>query len=131
MRTPIQYALTYPERAQGISRKMDWANPFTMHFEPPDEKKFPAIKLAYNVAQLGGTAGAVLNAANESAVAAFMSGNICFGRIAEVVAATLQAHQLQRAPSLDDLLDADRWARRTADKFMQSESRSTTFVSQS
>jgi 1-deoxy-D-xylulose-5-phosphate reductoisomerase len=54
MRTPIQYALTYPERAEGCSRRMDWRSAFCLHFEPPDFERFPALKLAYEVAEAGG-----------------------------------------------------------------------------
>lgn len=111
MRTPIQYALTYPERADGISRRLDLSKAFTLHFEPPDFERFPALQLAYDVAKKGATAGAVLNAANETAVAAFMAGQISFGEISRLVQLTIDAHQLQTAPSLDDLLAADRWAR--------------------
>ncbi len=111
MRTPIQYALTYPERADGISRRLDLTKAFVLHFEPPDMARFPAIKLAYDVARMGGTAGAVLNAANEAAVADFMAGTISFGEISRRVGLTIAAHRLQRDPTLDDLLAADRWAR--------------------
>jgi 1-deoxy-D-xylulose-5-phosphate reductoisomerase len=114
MRTPIQYALTYPHRSPGISRRLDLTKAFELHFEPPDLDRFPALRVAYDVAGKGGTAGAVLNAANEVAVAAFMSGNLPFGGICEVVADTIARHRLQGEPSLDDLLQADRSARSTA-----------------
>jgi 1-deoxy-D-xylulose-5-phosphate reductoisomerase len=114
MRTPIQYALTYPERKDGISRRLDLSKSFALNFQPPDLDRFPALRLAYDVAHKGGTAGAVLNAANEVAVAAFLSGNLSFGGICEAVGATIAKHRLQPRPSLDDLLQADRWARSTA-----------------
>jgi 1-deoxy-D-xylulose-5-phosphate reductoisomerase len=115
MRTPIQYALTYPERRGGRARLLDIANHFTLHFEPPDPARFPALRLAYDVARLGGTAGAVLNAANEAAVEAFSAGTIPFGQIARLVELTIDRHRsgLERTPSLSDLLEADRWARET------------------
>jgi 1-deoxy-D-xylulose-5-phosphate reductoisomerase len=115
MRTPIQYALTYPERRDGISRRLDLSKVMSLNFHPPDVKRFPALTLAREVAQRGGTLGAVLNAANEAAVAAFASGKITFGGIARLVEHTIRAHRLQESPSLDDLLDADRWARQTAE----------------
>ncbi len=115
MKTPIQYALTYPERWDGCSRRMDWTQAHALHFEPPDFERFPALKLAYEVARAGGTAGAVLNAANEVAVAAFMDGKIPFGDICGTVEHTISAHRIQEKPSLDDLLQADRWARQTAE----------------
>ena len=111
MRTPIQYALTYPERTDGIGRRLDLATPFDLHFEPPDFNRFPALRLAFDVASAGGTLGAVMNAANEAAVAAFVSGKIPFGEISRLVGVTIAEHRLQAQPTLDDLLEADRWAR--------------------
>lgn len=119
MRTPIQYALTYPERAEGISRRMDWSKAMSLTFQPPDFARFPALRLAYDVAHQGGTSGAVLNAANEVAVAAFTSGKMAFGEISRVVELTIEAHQVQSASTLDDLLEADRWARATAQALME------------
>ncbi len=113
MRTPIQYALTYPDRAEGNSRRLDWKKAFSMTFQPPDFTRFPALRLAYDVAEKGGTLGAVLNAANEAAVAAFIAGVIPFGEISRLVELTINQHQVQPARSLDDLMDADRWARAT------------------
>lgn len=114
MKTPIQYALTYPDRREGISRRLDISQAFSLNFEPPDLQKFPALRLAYDVAEMGNTAGAVLNAANEVAVAAFLAGNMSFGEIWRVVGDTISRHRLQPRPSLDDLLEADRWAREVA-----------------
>jgi 1-deoxy-D-xylulose-5-phosphate reductoisomerase len=115
MRTPIQYALTYPDRAEGCSRSMDWTKCQALHLEPPDFERFPALKLAYQVAEAGGTSGAVLNAANEVAVAAFMDSRIAFGEITGIVEHTISRHRIQESPSLDDLLEADRWAREMAE----------------
>ncbi|HSV13354.1 MAG TPA: 1-deoxy-D-xylulose-5-phosphate reductoisomerase [Tepidisphaeraceae bacterium] len=111
MRTPIQYALTYPERRDGNSRRLDISKAFDLHFEPPDFERFPALKIAYEVVRKGGTAGVVLNGANEAAVAAFRSGKISFGEISRMVGLTIDRHDVQPEPSLDDLLRADRWAR--------------------
>ncbi len=118
MRTPIQYTLTYPERAQGISRQMDWSSRFSLNFQPPDRKRFPALDIAYEVAECGGTLGAVMNAANEVAVEAFMAGKIRFGRIPGVVRDTIERHKVQTHPSLDDLFAADRWARQQAESYL-------------
>jgi 1-deoxy-D-xylulose-5-phosphate reductoisomerase len=115
MRTPIQYTLTYPERASGCSGRMDWTKQHTLRLEPPDLERFPALRLAYQVAETGGTAGAVLNAANEVAVAAFMDNKIPFGEITAMVELTISQARVQMNPSLDDLLEADRWARNTAE----------------
>ncbi len=118
MRTPIQYALTYPERVEGISRRMDWMGKFSLNFQPPDGDRFPALGIAYEVAERGGSLGAVMNAANEIAVEAFMAGKIRFGRIPEVVRGTLDRHRVQPHPSLDDLIEADRWARQSAESLL-------------
>ena len=118
MRTPIQYALTYPDRADGCSRRLDLVKAFSMTFQPPDVQRFPAIGVAYDVARKGGTAGAVLNGANEAAVAAFMKGRIRFGQIARIVCHTIGAHQVRQSPTLGDLVEADRWARATAESYM-------------
>ena len=119
MKTPIQYALTYPHRSAGCGRVMDWEAAFSLQFRPPDVERFPAIRLAYAVAQAGGTAGAVLNAANEAAVAAFIAGRIRFGEICGVVERTIDAHRLQSQPGLDDLLAADQWAREKAAELVE------------
>ena len=81
MRTPIQYALTWPDRAKGCSTPLDWSKLRQLDFEPPDHERFPALKLAYHVINVGGTSGAILNAANEEAVAAFLSEQIRFAQI--------------------------------------------------
>jgi 1-deoxy-D-xylulose-5-phosphate reductoisomerase len=115
MRTPIQYALTHPERVNGNSRRLDLSKAFALRFEPPDFDRFPALRMAYDVARAGGTAGVVLNAANEAAVEAFTSGKIRFVEISRLVELTLRQHLVQQGPSLDDLFAADRWARRTVE----------------
>lgn len=111
MRTPIQYALTYPERRGGLGKTFDLSRPFSLNFEPPDPVRFPAIGLAYEVARLGGTAGAAFNAANESAVAAFAAGRIGFPRISELVGLTIESHRVRADPTIEDLIETDRWAR--------------------
>lgn len=111
MRTPIQYALTYPDRPVGCSKALDWSKLSTLAFDQPDHERFPALKLAYDVIEAGGTAGAIFNAANEAAVAAFLERKIRFGRIVELVAQALSAIPIQPADSLDTLWNADRQAR--------------------
>ena len=113
MRTPIQYALTYPDRAPGLAKRLDLTQRFALNFEPPDPERFPALRLAYDVARRGGTAGAVLNAANEAAVEAFCAGTIPFGEISRLVGFTIEKHRVVERPSLDELLASDRWARET------------------
>jgi len=111
MKTPIQYALTYPDRTVGCSEAMDWSKLQTLDFHEPDFDKFEALGLAYQVVKTGGTAGAVLNAANEASVAAFLEHQISFGRIVQLVAEALQAIKARPADSLEAILAADRQAR--------------------
>jgi 1-deoxy-D-xylulose-5-phosphate reductoisomerase len=111
MRTPIQYALTWPHRAPGSARSMDWSALRTMEFEPVDRSKFPAIRLAYEVIERGGSAGAILNAANEVAVHAFLEGNIQFRHIIELVQRAIETVPISTLHSLDDVLRADQAAR--------------------
>jgi len=119
MRTPIQYALTYPQRHPSNSRKLDLTQPLSLNFHPPDPERFPALNIARDVARRGGTLGAVMNAANESAVSVFTSGKIPFGMISRAVLHTIARHTVQQSPSLDDLMEADRWARQTAETYVR------------
>lgn len=111
MRLPIQYALTYPERTPGPARRLDWSQAFDLEFEPPDRERFPAIDLGLEVAGAGGTAGAVLNAANEAAVAGFLAEELPFTEIVPACRSVLEHHDFDPSPSLSDLLRLDRWAR--------------------
>ncbi|MGL4552666.1 MAG: 1-deoxy-D-xylulose-5-phosphate reductoisomerase [Gemmataceae bacterium] len=111
MRLPIQYALTYPERTAGPARKLDWAGLTGWRFERPDHGTFPSLQLGYEVARRGGTCGAVLNAANEAAVEAFLAGGLPFLEIAAACRAALDRHDYSPAPTLDELIACDRAAR--------------------
>jgi 1-deoxy-D-xylulose-5-phosphate reductoisomerase len=111
MRTPIQYALTHPDRVDGDSPRLDWSRLRSLEFEPVDSARFPAIGLAKRAIEAGGTAGAVLNAANEVAVEAFLAGRIPFPRICETVAAALEAISPAAVRDLADVDAADRSAR--------------------
>ncbi|MFO0917551.1 MAG: 1-deoxy-D-xylulose-5-phosphate reductoisomerase [Planctomycetaceae bacterium] len=111
MRLPIQYAFSYPERWSGISPKLDWQAVTSLEMSPPDLEAFPALKLGYEVARRGGTAGAVLNAANESAVKRFLSGTLKFSDIPRSCGEVLSNHDYQAHPSLSELLRLDQWAR--------------------
>jgi 1-deoxy-D-xylulose-5-phosphate reductoisomerase len=111
MRTPIQYALTYPQRFESLSAPLDLVRLGRMHFERPDFERFPALRLGYEAAERGGTAGAVLSAANEAAVELFRRGEIRFGEIAEINESVLARHAFVPEPTLEQLLEADRWAR--------------------
>ena len=111
MRQPIQYALTYPDRLESCVPGLDWSTVTKLDFSPPDPSKFPCISLAYRAIEMGGTAPAVLNAADEVAVAAFLRREIGFTKIPDLIRATLEKHQVMPAASLDAVIAADRWAR--------------------
>ncbi|MHB1033662.1 MAG: 1-deoxy-D-xylulose-5-phosphate reductoisomerase [Pirellulales bacterium] len=114
MKLPIQYALTYPERRLGVTSRLDWRQAFHLEFEPADFDRFPALQLGLDAARAGGTAGAVLNAANETAVASFLAGELKFTNIVPVCRSVLENHPFDPSPSLEQLLDLDRWAREEA-----------------
>lgn len=114
MRVPISYALTYPERAATPIPPLDLASGLTLEFRAPDEEAFPCLRLAREAGEAGGTAPAVLNAANEVAVAAFLAGELSFLGIADVVERTLDLSDAPAARDLDDLVAVDAAARRTA-----------------
>lgn len=111
MKLPIQYALTYPDRWPGVSPRMDWSKASMLEFSPPDLERFPALELGFTVAKAGGTAGAVLNAANEVAVARFLDGDLKFPEIVRVCRDVLAAHDFELRPGLERLIALDRWAR--------------------
>jgi 1-deoxy-D-xylulose-5-phosphate reductoisomerase len=111
MRLPIQYALTWPERVPGPARRLDWRTLAGWHFEQPDHETFPALQLGYEVARRGGTCGAVLNAANEAAVARFLAGELRFLDIVPACRAVLDHHHYSATPTLAELAATDRWAR--------------------
>lgn len=111
MRLPIQYALTYPDRLPCPARRLKMCELGSLTFESPDMTRFPALRLGFEVASRGGSAGAVFNAANEAAVEAFRAERIAFVEIAELTEECLDNHSCIAKPDLDDLLDADAWAR--------------------
>ncbi|MFO0218557.1 MAG: 1-deoxy-D-xylulose-5-phosphate reductoisomerase [Planctomycetota bacterium] len=111
MRLPIQYALSHPQRVAGPARRMDWTVRNQLDLIPPNEVQRSALELGFEVIRRGGSAGAVLNAANEAAVAAFLAGNLGFAEIVPACREVLEQHQVLANPTLDQLLAADRWAR--------------------
>lgn len=111
MKLPIQYALSYPDRWPGPARKLDLTQTLRLDFEPPDEVRFPALRLGREVAKRGGTAGAVLNAANEAAVAHFLAGRLRFSQITAACERILEKHDFNAAPTLEQLHQLDQWAR--------------------
>ena len=111
---PIQYALTHPARAASDRVQTDFAKIGRLDFEEPDTERFPALQLARQAGEAGGTLPAVLNAANEEAVDAFCAGRIGFPDITKIVAHTMEAHKVARQPTLEAVLEADQWARKEA-----------------
>jgi len=116
---PIQFALTWPERVKSPMARLDLARMKALTFAEPDFREFPCLRLALTAAERGGTAGAVLNAANEVAVGAFRAGRLPFLGIAEVVNAALDGCPTREDDSIETILDADAEARRAAEAFIQ------------
>ncbi len=114
MRLPIQYALSYPERWPGLPDPLDLARVGTLRFEPPDREAFPCLDLAYQAGRTGGTMPAVMNAAKEVAVDAFLAGEAGFLDIPRIIAGVMEQHSVKFRPGLEDVLEADAWARRRA-----------------
>ena len=119
MRMPIQYALTYPERAAAPVPRLDWTQAARWTFDPPDFKKFPLLKLAYSAQEAGGSATVTLNAADEIAVEAFLAGRISFPAIAETIEETLQCMPSREPRSVQEVLEIDRESRAAARRVMK------------
>lgn len=111
MRLPIQYALTYPDRRPCPCPKMNWRVNSELSFEPVDLDRFPAVKLGWEVARLGGSTGAVVNAANEAAVELFLQNKLRFVDIVPACRSVLDEHHFQSNPTIEQLLELDRWSR--------------------
>ncbi len=114
MRLPIQYCLTYPERVPSLQRPLDFSQAHRLDFEPPCHARFPALRLARQAVEAGGTLPAAYNAANEIAVERFVAGRLRFDGIWGVVEQVLAQHPSQSHPDLDAVLAADAAARRSA-----------------
>ncbi len=113
MRLPIQYALSHPDRWPNQLERLDLAQVGRLDFAPVDLRRYPALALALQAGRAGGTYPAVLCAADEMAIEAFLSGAITFTRIPEIVEAVLDAHENCGSPELGDIIEASRWARWT------------------
>ena len=111
---PIQYAVTFPERMPSGLPPLDLAKLGSLTFEAPDEKRFPALRLAREAGEAGGTLPGVFNAANEVAVEAFLAEQISFPRIWGMVEEVMEKHTTLSSPDLDAIIEADRWARSEA-----------------
>ena len=111
MRLPIQYALSYPDRIECDFERLDLAKIATLTFEEPDMDTFPCLKLAYDTLKMGGTYSAVLNSANEVLVNEFLEDKIGFYDIPYYIEKTLEAHNSISEPTVEDILEIDRWTR--------------------
>ena len=120
MRTPISYAMNYPHRVPLDAPSLDLWKFGKLTFDRPDPVRFPCLRLAYEALERGETSPAILNAANEVAVEAFLKHGLPFGEIAKVIDQTLQCANIQPLTSLEDALDADRWAREKASELILS-----------
>ena len=118
MKLPIQYALAYPERYDGPARRFDFGAARQLELSPPDLERFPAVRLGYDVAARGGTAGVVLNAVNEEAVQAFLKGVVKFPQITELCERAVSEHPFIGDPTLEDILRLDAWARKEFQTWM-------------
>jgi len=111
--------VTWPDRMPNSLHALDLAKQGSLTFEAPDPERFPALRLAREAGERGGTLPAVLNAANEVAVPAFLNREIPFARIWGLVEDVMQKHELVAHPSLDVIINADSWARETARKLLK------------
>lgn len=118
MRTPISYALRYPERLPLDLPSLDLTEIGTLTFCKPDHDRFPCLRLGYESLRIGGTMPAAMNAANEIAVDAFLNGGIRFTDISDIIQSTMQAHTPHSVLSVEAALEADRWAREKADSLV-------------
>jgi 1-deoxy-D-xylulose-5-phosphate reductoisomerase len=119
MKGPIAYALSYPERLEGVSPALDLARIGTLTFEEPDAERFPCLALAFDALRAGGSMPAVLSAANEVAVNHFLDEKIAYGDIARVIRTTMEAHTSSVLHTVEDVLKADLWARQEAEKVIK------------
>lgn len=113
MKIPIQLALSYPDRVKSSFERPDFTKQ-ALTFEEPDPVKFPCLRLAKEAAEIGGTMTAVMNGANEAAVAKFLQGEIKFLQIPYIIENVMNRHAVQKAPDLEEIIEADRWARSQA-----------------
>jgi len=118
MRIPIQYALTYPKRLSSGMAGIDFFKLASLNFEKPDFAKFPCLELAYQAAREQGTAPCVMNSANEVCVESFLKCGLQFAAIPLVIEKVLAKHKLIRSPGLQDIFQADLWARREAGRII-------------
>ncbi|MFA7184769.1 MAG: 1-deoxy-D-xylulose-5-phosphate reductoisomerase, partial [Victivallales bacterium] len=116
---PIQYAMCYPERVPNRMKPLDLSAYGTLSFSKPDRKKIPSLDFAYEALRQGGTMPAVMNAANEIAVEKFRKGEIAFPEIWAIIEKVMGQHKTAEQDSVETVLEADAWARRSAGTFFK------------
>jgi 1-deoxy-D-xylulose-5-phosphate reductoisomerase len=116
MRLPIQFALTWPKRVSNPFSRLDLLKASSLTFEKPDFEAFPCLRLAFEALQAGGTLPAVMNAANEIAVGAFLNRKIGFLEIADIIESVMAKHSVNIQPCLHDIIEVDAWARTAAEE---------------
>jgi 1-deoxy-D-xylulose-5-phosphate reductoisomerase len=119
MKGAIAYAMAYPERLALRQPIPDFVSIGKLTFEKPNIKKFPCLELAYTACETGRTLPAVLNAANEVAVAAFLRNRLSFITIPQIIEKTMEYHMVVTDPTLNDILEVDRWARKQAEDLIK------------
>lgn len=119
MRGPISYALSYPDRLEDPIPGLELDKIESLTFKKPDNENFPCLSYAYDAIKTGGTMPCVLNASNEIAVHAFLNNRIGFNDIPVIIKKTIDSHAVKSLSALDDVLEADRWARETAEKYIK------------
>ncbi len=120
MKIPIAYALSFPERLDCPELSLDLFRVGKLEFFPPDVNRFPCLSLACEAVRQGGTMPVVLNASNEVAVEAFLAERLPFTRISELVDRAMSSHQCMTSPEIEDILEADGWARKETEKLLKS-----------
>jgi len=116
---PIQYAISWPDRWEGRYGEVSLADIGKMHFFKPDNKRFPALDLAYHAGSMGGTMPAVLSAADEVCVEKFINGKILYSDIVRIIKNVMDTHRPITDPTLADILSADKWAREMAEEVIK------------
>jgi len=119
MKIPISYALSFPERLNLNLPSLDLSRSEALTFSPPDLQKFPCLRLAYQSIQIGETMPAILNAANEVAVSAFLEGSLKFTEIPLLLQRVMEEHEVKPVHTIEDILKADHWARERARAFLE------------
>lgn len=119
MKGPIAYALTYPDRLENVLRELNLGKIRSLNFKRPDIRSFPCLSYAYKALKVGGTMPAVMNAANEVAVNAFLKGEIKFTDIPVIINKTMKAHEVVLKSNLDIIMEADAWARGKAEELIK------------